>query len=60
MRASLSDLHYDIQEMFIEGMNADEISQALTIPVSMVLDALADWNVADQQQDFDPYSTINS
>jgi hypothetical protein len=56
----MSELHYDIQEMFIEGLNADEISQALEIPKSMVLDCLNNWNVADEQQDLSPYNTINS
>jgi hypothetical protein len=60
MRVTMSELHYDIQEMFIEGLNADEISQALEIPKSMVLDCLKNWNVADEQQDLSPYNTINS
>jgi hypothetical protein len=60
MRVTMSDLHYDIQEMFIEGLNADEISQALMIPKSMVVDALTEWSVAETQHEFDPYNTINS
>jgi len=56
----MSELDYDIQEMFIEGLNAREISQALEIPEHMVIDCLANWSVADEQQDLSPYNTINS
>ena len=56
----MSELDYDIQEMFIEGLNAREISKALEIPEYMVIDCLSNWSVADEQQDLSPYNTINS
>jgi hypothetical protein len=57
----MKDLAYDIQELYIEGFNSRAIAAELGCPVEIVLDALAEMNVADApQEDFDPFETINS
>ena len=53
-------LFYDIQELFIEGYSADQIAAQLNCPVDLVLEYLVEFGVAEMQQDFNPYATINS
>ena len=53
-------LFYDIQELFIDGYNAEEIAAQLNCPVDMVEEYLVEFGVAEIQHDFSPYATVNS
>ena len=53
-------LFYDIQELFIDGFNAEEIAAQLNCPVDMVGEYLVEFGVAEIQHDFSPYATVNS
>ena len=61
---NMSDLAYDIEQLYIEGHSAKMIARILDCPVEMVLNAIQDMGVEDVEacyiQDCDPYSTINS
>jgi len=54
----MSDLDYDIQELFIEGWEAEEIAYRLSLPLARVCAALESFGVA--VEDFSPYATVNS
>lgn len=58
----MSDLTYDIEQLYIEGMSARRIAQILECPIEIVLGWIESQSVADWQQDedYDPYETINS
>jgi hypothetical protein len=75
-RTSMSDLAYDIEQLWIEGSTPKAIALQLDCPVSMVYDWLegnnlseaedeaidpAEWDEAfPRDPDYDPYSTVNS
>ena len=54
----MSDLDYDIQELFIEGWEAEEIAYRLSLPLARVCATLESFGVA--VEDFSPYATVNS
>ena len=60
--SKMSDLTYDIEQLYIEGMSARRIAQILECPIEIVLGWIESQSVADSQQDedYDPYETINS
>lgn len=58
--SKMSDLSYDIQELYIEGHSAKVIAIMLECPIEIVLGALEDMGVADSQQEYDPFNTLNS
>ena len=59
--SKMSDLAYDIEQLYIDGMGAKRIAQMLDCPIEIVLGQLAEMGVADApQEEFDPYDTINS
>ena len=60
--SKMSDLTYDIEQLYIEGMSARRIAQILECPIEIVLGWIESQSVADWQQDedYDPYETINS
>ena len=60
--SKMAELYYDIEQMYIDGLGAKRIAQILECPIEIVHDVLADMGVADQPQeeDFDPFSTVNS
>jgi hypothetical protein len=47
----ISEFHYDVQELYIDGHSARVIAMILECPVALVLDAIESFGVADQQQD---------
>ena len=49
-------LFYDIESLYIEGLNARAIAAELNCPIELVLEQLAEIGVSD----FDPYNTVNS
>ena len=54
-------MFYEIQELYIEGLSAKEISEELFLPLDLVKEQLAEMNVADvPQEDTSPYNTVNS
>jgi hypothetical protein len=57
----MKDLSYDIQELYIEGFNSRAIAEELGCPIEIVLGALKEMNVEDEQLWIgDPFATINS
>lgn len=57
--SKLAELAYDIQEMYIEGLKPQSISNQLGIPVSVVYDWIESEGL-DQGEEYDPYLTVNS
>lgn len=57
--SKMAELDYDIQEMFIDGASAKEISVELGIPLDQVQAVLNSFGVSAEDQ-FDPFETINS
>jgi hypothetical protein len=58
--SKMADLAYDIEQLYIDGFSAKRISQVLDCPIEQVLGFLEDIGVADSQDEFDPFQTINS
>ena len=58
---STSDMSYDIEQLYIEGLHPTKIAKELGIPLTMVYDWLEEQNVAEEpQEDYSPYDTVNS
>lgn len=55
----MSELDYDIQELYIEGYSARTIAIMLNCPIDIVLGCIESMGVSDQE-DASPYATINS
>lgn len=60
-------LAYDIEQLWIEGMNEPEIAETLGIGIEVVEGwAIAnslydrDWEVKDDEEYYNPYATVNS
>jgi hypothetical protein len=59
--SKMADLAYDIEQLYIDGLGAKRIAQMLDCPIEIVLGQLAEMGVVDSQQDeFDPFATVNS
>ena len=58
--SAMSNLDYDIQELYIEGHSAKVIAIMLECPVELVLGALEEMGVADSTEEYDPFNTLNS
>ena len=58
-RVSMSDLAYDIEQLYIEGHSAKMIARILDCPVELVLNAIQEMGVSDSEE-YSPYDTINS
>jgi hypothetical protein len=57
----MADLSYDIEQLYIDGVGAKRIAQMLDCPIEIVLGQLEEMGVVDSQQDeFDPFATVNS
>jgi hypothetical protein len=56
--SKMSDLSYDIEQLYIEGHSAKMIAALLECPIEMVLQQLSEMGVEDS--DYSPYSTMNS
>jgi hypothetical protein len=52
----MSELSYDIEQLYIEGMSARMIALTLECPIELVLGALEEMNVADAPQEEEIYS----
>jgi hypothetical protein len=55
--SKMSDLAYDIEQLYIEGHSAKMIAALLECPIEMVLGQLAEMGVADtpQEEVYSPY-----
>ena len=59
--SAMSDLAYDIEQLYIEGYSPKTIAMMLECPIDQVYGWLESNNVVETPQDeFDPYQTINS
>ena len=62
--SKVSELAYDIEQLYIEGMSARQIANELDCPIKIVLAALEEMNVEDvvetPQEGYDPFETVNS
>jgi len=56
---SLSDIAYDIEQLYIEGNSPQRIGVTLGIPLSMVNDWLTEVGV-EAEEELSPHNTINS
>ena len=57
----LSDLSYDIEQLYIEGMSNQRIATELNIGLEVVEGWLMAQSLSnDQTSDYDPYNTVNS
>jgi len=57
---SMSDLDWEIQELYIEGFSAKTIAVMLACDIELVLGKLADMGVEDSVEDMSPFATVNS
>jgi DNA-directed RNA polymerase specialized sigma24 family protein len=57
---SLSDVAYDIEQLYIEGNSPQRIGVTLGIPLSMVKDWLNEVGVDASEEELSPHNTINS
>lgn len=59
--SKMSDLSYDIEQLYIDGLSAKAIAAELNCPIALVLGALEEMGVADTpQEDYNPFDTVNS
>ncbi len=74
--SKMSELSYDIEQLYIEGLNAGQIARALKCPKDLVIRWIAseglkpfdEWDQPAQKRlikdlitdEFDPYNTLNS
>lgn len=59
--SKIADLAYDIEQLYIDGFSAATIAAELNCPIGVVKGWIEGNGVADiQQEDFDPFETINS
>jgi hypothetical protein len=54
--STLKDLAYDIESLYIDGLNSRAIANELNCPIELVLGALEAMNVADAPQEEEIYS----
>jgi hypothetical protein len=55
----MSEVAYDIEQLYIEGEHPTKIARTLGIPLSLVYDWLEDTGVGAEEE-LSPHSTINS
>ena len=58
--SKMSDLAYDIEQMYIEGYSPKTIAALLECPVEIVYDWLEQEGLGKEETSFDPYDTVNS
>ena len=56
----MAELAYDIEQLYIEGHSPKMIAAILECPVEIVYDWMADTNLDEADESFDPYDTVNS
>ena len=58
--SKMNDLILDIKDLIDTDMSFVQVARELGIPVHFVIEANDLMIVAETQQDFDPFATINS
>ena len=59
--SKMAELAYDIEQLYIEGLNARQIAMELNCPIEPVLGWIQSMSVADApQEELSPYETFNS
>jgi uncharacterized protein YjcR len=70
--SKMSELAHDIEQLYVDGMSAKQIANALACPINLVTDWLVEQNIrpfeawsAKAQQRliedlYNPYNTVNS
>jgi DNA-directed RNA polymerase specialized sigma24 family protein len=62
--SKMSDLTYDIEQLYIEGYSPKTIAIMLECPIDMVYDWIEqtnlEWEEDFSAQEFSPFETINS
>ncbi len=59
--SKMSELSYNVEQMYIEGFNAKSIAVQLNVPYELVLSILDSWSVADvaetpqEEEVYSPY-----
>jgi len=56
----VAELAYDIEQLFIEGHSPKMIAVILECPVEIVYDWMAESNLEDTDETYDPFDTVNS
>jgi hypothetical protein len=56
----MSEVAYDIEQLYIEGEHPTKIASNLGIPLSLVYDWLTETGVGAEEEELSPHSTINS
>jgi uncharacterized protein YjcR len=56
----VNDLDYDIEQLWIEGMNPRKIATELNCGVELVQAWIKNQNLSETEDVYDPYATINS
>jgi hypothetical protein len=52
--SKMAELAYDIEQLYIEGFNSRAIAEELGCPLELVLGALKEMNVEDEE--YSPYN----
>lgn len=58
--SKLAELAYDIEQLYIEGLNAGQIARELNCPKEIVEAWIKDNSLYEGEDAYDPYSTVNS
>ena len=56
----MSELAYDIEQMYIEGYSPKTIAALLSCPIDLVYDWIHDNGLSAKEASYDPYDTVNS
>lgn len=57
--SKMSELSYDIEQLYIEGYSPKTIAIMLECPISTVLEWIEQVNIG-WEESFDPFETVNS
>jgi DNA-binding CsgD family transcriptional regulator len=58
--SKMSDLAYEVEQLYIEGHSAKMIADLLDCPVEQVLGYIQDMGVQDAPEDYSPFVSMNS
>ena len=58
--SKMSDLAYDVEQLYIEGHSAKMIADLLDCPIEQVLGYIQDMGVEDAPEDYSPFVSMNS
>ena len=54
--SKMAELDYDIQELYIDGLDSQQIAKQLECPLYLVVDCLREMGVVEkQQEEYSPY-----